>query len=138
MIQNLVKTFQLEHPLQLLILVAIIVALVALIRIELMGGRKRKKKKKRRKRSSSNLDMVSRSDALDAVLEGIGEAFRDLKEESRIMAVEYEPLKECPAEVGVGHKNSTAERCARWSWTSAGGLNKTLLPPIEAFGQECF
>ena len=118
---------------------AIIVALVALIRIELMNpnGRKRKKKK-RRKRSSSNSDMLSRSDALDAVLEGIGMAFRDLEEESRIMAVEYEPLKECPAGVAVGHKNGTADTCARWSWTSAGRLNMTLLPPIEAFGQECF
>ena len=128
-----------DHPVQLLILVAIIVALVALIRIELMNpnGRKRRKRK-RKKRSSSDLDTFSRSDALDAILEGIGAAFRDLEEESRIMAVEYEPLKECPAGVAVGHKHGTADTCARWSWTSAGRLNKTLLPPIEAFGQECF
>ena len=136
-----VKRFkiQLDHPVQLLILVAIIVALVALIRIELMNpnGRKRRKRK-RKKRSSSDLDTFSRSDALDAILEGIGAAFRDLEEESRIMAVGYEPLRACPASVAVSRENGTAESCARWSWRSAGGLNQTLLPPIEAFGQQCF
>ena len=141
--------------LQLLILVAIIAALAALIYAETQGGRR---KKKRRKRSSSNTDMFSRSDAIDslnsldsidyldyidsidAVLEGIAAAFTDLREETRVMAVEYEPLRACPAAVAaVGRKNgTTAESCARWSWTSAGGPNQTLLPPIEAFGQECF
>ena len=143
--------------LQLLILVAIIAALAALIYVEInrLGG---KRKKKRRKRSSSNSDIFSRSDAIDslnsldsidsldyidsidAVLEGIAAAFTDLREETRVMAVEYEPLRACPAAVAaVGRKNgTTAESCARWSWTSAGGPNQTLLPPIEAFGQECF
>ena len=63
--------------LQLLILVAIIVALVALIRLELMNGRM-KKKKRRKRSSSSSSDIFSRSNAIDAVLEGIGAAFRDL------------------------------------------------------------
>ena len=64
--------------------------------------------------------------------------FRDLRDESRILAVAYEPLRVCPAAVAVGRKNRTADSCARWSWTSVGDLNQTLLPPIEAFGQECF
>ena len=151
-----------DHHAQLFILVAIIGALAGLLFVELMGGGRRRK----RKRSVSNSDMLSLSAAtdsadplysmvdslldssgtLDAVLAGIGTALADLRAETRVMAVEYEPLAECPHYDQKGRttyneirsKNSATESCARWSWMSAGGLNRTLLPPIEAFGQECF
>ena len=113
---------------QLLLLVAIIAVLIVLIRIEMMGGRRRKRRRRRKRTPPS----PTRSPALDAVLDGIGAAFRDVRDEARAIAVEYEPLSACPAAGGRG------EKCARWSWVGVGGMNQTLLPPTEAFGQECF
>ena len=138
-----------DHSVQLLILVAIIAAVAALIYAE-VTTRKRKKRKRspsnsskvisrsgttysqNYKYSTNSIDSLNSLATLDHVLEGIGVAYRELKDETSIMAVEYEPLESCPAKI-------VAERCARFSWKSAGGLiNRTLLPPIEAFGQECF
>ena len=117
----------------------IIAALAALIYAQVTGGRKRKK---RRKRSPSNPNMLisqpittgspNSLNTLDGIFEGIGSAYKELWDETRIMVVKYEPLETCPV-------HNEVERCASFSWTTAGGLiNRTLLPPIEAFGQECF